>query len=44
MTEDVSARLARRNAGRVSHTEAQAAAFEKCLKSASGRVFAKKRL
>lgn len=60
MTEDVEARLARHNAGDVSHTSKfrpwrlktyvgfsnpdQAAAFEKYLKSASGRAFAKKRL
>ena len=60
ITDDLRARLAKHNAGEVSHTSkygpwriktyiafsnrAQAAAFEKYLKSASGRAFAKKRL
>jgi putative endonuclease len=60
VTEDLRGRLAKHNAGEVSHTskyapwaiktyiafsdEAQAFAFEKYLKSASGRAFAKKRL
>jgi putative endonuclease len=60
VTEDLRARLAKHNAGEVSHTskyapwaiktyiafsdEAQAFAFERYLKSASGRAFAKKRL
>lgn len=60
ITDDLRARLAKHNAGDVSHTskyapwalktyvafseEAQAFAFEKYLKSASGRAFAKKRL
>ena len=60
ITNDVPARLAKHNAGEVSHTskyrpwrlktyvgfsdEERAIAFEKYLKSASGRAFAKKRL
>ena len=60
MTEDLRARLAKHNAGEVTHTakhkpwqiktylafsdEKQAFAFERYLKSASGRAFAKKRL
>jgi putative endonuclease len=60
MTEDLSARLAKHNAGEVPHTAKlkpwriktaiafrnleRASAFEKYLKSASGRAFAKKRL
>jgi putative endonuclease len=60
LTSDLRSRLAKHNAGEVSHTskfgpwaiktyvafsdEKQAAAFEKYLKSASGRAFAKKRL
>ena len=60
LTDDVPARLAKHNAGEVSHTskygpwrlktyvafsdEGQAIAFEKYLKSGSGRAFAKKRL
>jgi putative endonuclease len=60
LTDDVPARLAKHNAGDVSHTskygpwrlktyvafsdEGQAIAFEKYLKSGSGRAFAKKRL
>ena len=60
ITSDLKARLARHNAGEVSHTskyrpwvlvtyiafsdKAKAFAFEKYLKSASGRAFAKKRL
>jgi putative endonuclease len=60
VTADLRARLAKHNAGNVSHTakyapwelktyiafsdEAQAFAFERYLKSASGRAFAKKRL
>jgi putative endonuclease len=60
VTSDLRARIAKHNAGDVSHTskykpwtlktylgfsdEAQANAFEKYLKSASGRAFAKKRL
>ena len=60
VTPDLRARLAKHNAGEVTHTskyapwriktyvafaeEAQAFAFEKYLKSASGRAFAKKRL
>jgi len=60
VTGDLRARLAKHNAGEVSHTskyrpwaiktyvafadEAQAFAFEKYLKSPSGRAFAKKRL
>ncbi|MBB3917041.1 GIY-YIG nuclease family protein [Rhizobium fabae] len=60
VTGDLKSRLAKHNAGEVSHTskyvpwslktylafsdEAQAFAFEKYLKSASGRAFAKKRL
>ncbi len=59
ITDDLDKRLARHNAGDVSHTskyrpwiivtyiafsdEAKAFAFEKYLKSASGRAFAKKR-
>ncbi len=59
-TDDVPARLAKHNAGEVTHTskykpwrlksyvafsdEKQAIAFEKYLKSGSGRAFAKKRL
>ena len=60
MTGDVQARLARNNAGEVSHTakhlpwslktyvafadDARALAFEKYLKSGSGRAFAKRHL
>ncbi len=60
VTDDLRARLAKHNAGDVSHTEkfkpwrvktyvafsdeARAFAFEKYLKSRSGRAFAKKRL
>lgn len=60
LTNDLRARLAKHNAGEVSHTskykswrlktyvafsdEAQAVAFEKYLKTGSGRAFAKKRL
>jgi putative endonuclease len=60
ITHDLQARLAKHNAGEVSHTskygpwrlktyvafsnEQQAIAFEKYLKTASGRAFAKKRL
>jgi len=60
ITDDLRARLAKHNAGEVSHTskykpwrlktyvafsdEKQPIAFEKYLKSASGRAFAKKRL
>jgi predicted GIY-YIG superfamily endonuclease len=60
ITDDVPARLAKHNAGEVSHTskyrpwrlktyvgfsdEERAISFEKYLKSASGRAFAKKRL
>ncbi len=60
LTSDLRARLAKHNAGEVSHTskykpwhlktyvafsdEAQAVAFEKYLKTGSGRAFAKKRL
>ena len=60
VTRDLKERLARHNAGEVSHTskygpwelktyiafsdEGQAFAFERYLKSASGRAFAKKRL
>ena len=60
VTDDLKARLARHNAGDVSHTskyrpwrvktyvafsdEAPALAFERYLKTASGRAFAKKRL
>ena len=60
VTEDLKSRLAKHNAGDVSHTskykpwrlktyigfsdEAKAVAFEKYLKSGSGRAFAKKRL
>ena len=60
ITDDVPARLAKHNAGEVSHTskyrpwrlktyvgfsdEERAIAFEKYLKSASGRAFAKNRL
>jgi predicted GIY-YIG superfamily endonuclease len=60
LTDDLRARLARHNAGEVSHTskyapwrvktylafsdEAKAVAFERYLKTASGRAFAKKRL
>lgn len=60
ITDDLRARLARHNAGDVSHTskfkpwrlktyvafsdEKAAFAFEKYLKSASGRAFSKKRL
>jgi putative endonuclease len=60
ITDDVPARLAKHNAGEVTHTskyrpwrvktyvafgdEKQAFAFEKCLKSGSGRAFANKRL
>jgi predicted GIY-YIG superfamily endonuclease len=59
LTDDLSARLARHNAGGVPHTAkyrpwrikaavafrdvSRAAAFEKYLKSPSGRAFAKKR-
>jgi putative endonuclease len=58
ITDDLRARLAKHNAGEVSHTskyrpwrlriyfafsdEARALAFEKYLKSGSGRAFAKK--
>ncbi|MFX8477673.1 GIY-YIG nuclease family protein, partial [Acinetobacter baumannii] len=60
LTDDLRARLAKHNAGEVSHTskykpwhlktyvafrdEVQAVAFEKYLKTGSGRAFAKKRL
>jgi putative endonuclease len=60
LTEDLSARLAKHNAGEVPHTAKfrpwrvktatafrdrdKAAAFEKYLKSPSGRAFSKKRL
>jgi putative endonuclease len=60
ITDDLRTRLAKHNAGEVSHTskygpwrlkthiafsdEKQAIAFEKYLKSGSGRAFAKKRL
>jgi predicted GIY-YIG superfamily endonuclease len=60
VTRDLGERLARHNAGQVSHSskyapwelktyvafsdEQQAFAFERYLKSASGRAFAKKRL
>jgi predicted GIY-YIG superfamily endonuclease len=60
IADDLGARLAKHNAGEVSHTskyrpwriktyvafsdEKQAFAFEKYLKSGSGRAFAKKRL
>ena len=60
ITEDLRARLAKHNAGEVTHTakhkpwqiktylafsdEKQAFAFERYLKSASGRAFAKKQL
>jgi predicted GIY-YIG superfamily endonuclease len=60
LTEDLRVRVAKHNAGGVSHTskyvpwdlktyvaftdDKQALAFEKYLKSASGRAFAKKRL
>jgi putative endonuclease len=60
LTSDLRSRLAKHNAGEVSHTSKfapwaiktyvafsdkhQAVAFEKYLKSASGRAFAKKRL
>jgi putative endonuclease len=60
ITDDPQVRLAKHNAGEVSHTskyrpwrlktyiaftdEKQAFAFEKYLKSGSGRAFAKKRL
>jgi putative endonuclease len=60
ITDDLRARLAKHNAGEVTHTSkyapwelktylgfsntAQAFAFEKYLKSPSGRAFAKKRL
>ena len=60
ITDDLKARLAKHNAGAVTHTskfrpwriksylaftdEARAIAFEKYLKSGSGRAFAKKRL
>ena len=60
VTEDVQARLAKHNAGDVSHTakfrpwklrtfvaftdDALAVAFERYLKSGSGRAFARKRL
>lgn len=60
ITDDLRARLAKHNAGEVSHTSKfgpwrlktyvafsnakQAVAFERYLKSASGRAFAKKRL
>jgi len=60
ITDDVPARLAKHNAGEVSHTskyrpwrlktyvafsnQQQAIAFEKYLKSGSGRAFAQKRL
>jgi predicted GIY-YIG superfamily endonuclease len=59
-TQDLSARLAKHNAGEVAHTakyrpwriktaiaftdESKSFAFEKYLKTASGRAFAKKRL
>lgn len=59
-TKDLTARLAKHNAGEVPHTskhvpwriktavafsdESRALAFEKYLKTASGRAFAKKRL
>jgi len=60
LTDDLSARLAKHNAGEVPHTakyrpwrvktavafrdRSKAAAFEKYLKSPSGRAFARKRL
>jgi putative endonuclease len=60
VTSDLRSRIAKHNAGEVTHTskyapwtlktyiafsnEKQAFAFEKYLKSASGRAFAKKRL
>jgi len=60
LTDDLRARLARHNAGEVTHTakylpwriktyiafsdEAGAVAFERYLKSGSGRAFARKRL
>jgi putative endonuclease len=60
ITDDLRARLAKHNAGEVTHTskyapwalktyigfsnQVQAFAFEKYLKSPSGRAFAKKRL
>lgn len=60
LTEDLESRLAKHNAGAVSHTaksrpwriktavafrdRSQAAAFEKYLKSPSGRAFTKRRL
>jgi putative endonuclease len=60
ITDDLRVRLAKHNAGEVTHTskfqpwkirtyvafsdEASAIAFEKYLKSGSGRAFAKKRL
>ncbi len=60
IADDLKARLAKHNAGEVSHTskfkpwrvntyiafsdEARAVAFEKYLKSSSGRAFARKRL
>ena len=60
ITDDLRARVAKHNAGEVTHTskyalwalktyiafsnQAQAFAFEKYLKSPSGRAFAKKRL
>jgi predicted GIY-YIG superfamily endonuclease len=60
LTDDLSSRLAKHNAGEVPHSakgrpwrikttvafsdRARAAAFEKYLKSGSGRAFAKKRL
>lgn len=60
ITADIDARLAKHNAGEVSHTskykpwriktyvaftdDQQAFAFEKYLKSGSGRAFAKRRL
>ena len=60
LTDDLRARLARHNAGEVTHTakylpwriktyiafsdEARAVAFERYLKSGSGRAFARKRL
>lgn len=60
LTKDLKARLAKHNAGEVSHTskfcpwrvqtyfafseEERAVAFERYLKTASGRAFARKRL
>ncbi len=50
LTDDVPARLAKHNAGEVSHTSKyrpwrlKTYEFEKYLKSHSGRAFAKKRL